>query len=359
MNSTIAFHAAAMQRALAFSAQITERRSTIPVLSHILIDAQGDKIKVHSTDLDIEGAIEIDAAEPISSPIKFTISPRMFGQFVRHAEGRITMTITEEKDGRIATVEAGGATMETRLMIPAEDFPFIATAATGKAATISEATLHKTLAAVRGCISTEETRYYLNGAYLHQRDGQLIAVATDGHRLAKYEPKIDWTFEGMIMPTKTVNFLIRNTDPKTNRKINLFQHGTRIEVDGDGWTLKYKTIDGTFPDYTRVIPQHYDQIDVVLSAAMLKRFPMPDGRYGAAAKIDPDNEKMTVDLYDDGKFSLPITGRGGPIGFNLRYLKAFAQQFGMIHMTGRGAGDPVRIVTEDPAFLGVLMPMRV
>lgn len=359
MNSTISFHAAAMQRALAFSAQITERRSTIPVLQHILIDAQGDKIKVHSTDLDTEGMMEIDAIEPISNPVKFTISPRMFGQFVRHAEGRITMTITEDKDGRIATVEAGGAMMETRLLIPAEDFPFLPTAATGKAATIPEATLHKTLAAVRGSISTEETRYNLNGAYLHQRDGQLVAVATDGHRLSKYEPKIDWTFEGMIVPTKTVNFLIRNTDKDTNRSIDIFQIGNKIEVHGNGWTLKSRTIDGTFPDYTRVIPRYADQIEVVLSAAMLKRFPLPDGRYGAAAKIDPENEKITVDLRDDGIFTMPITGRGGPIGFNLKYLKAFTQQHGTIRMTGNSAGDPVMIHTEDPAFLGVLMPMRV
>lgn len=356
MNSTISFHAAAMQRALAFSAQIMERRNTIPVLCHILIDAQGDKIKVHSTDLDTEGMMEIDAIEPISSPIKFTISPRLFGHFVRHAEGRITMRIVDD----IATIEADGATMETRLLIPAEDFPFMPTAATGKAATIPEAALHKTLAAVRGCINSKEKRYYLNGAYLHQIDGQLVAVSTDCHRLAKYQPKIDWTFEGMIVPTKTVNFLIRNTDPKTNRKINLFQHGNRIEVYGDGWTLKSKTIDGTFPDYTRVIPKPANEFQVALSIAMLKRIPMTEGHYGAAAKIDPASDKITVKDPDDGTFTIPITGTGSAKGFNLKYLKGFAQQFGTIQLAGTDfGGDPVRIQTEDPAFLGVLMPLMV
>ena len=360
MNSTITFHAAAMQRALAFCAQITQRRNTIPVLSNILIDAQGEKITVHSTDLDLEGRIDIDPIDPITEPVKFTISPRMFGHFVRHAEGRITMTITEDKNGKIAKIEADGATMEARLFIPAEDFPFLPTAATGRGITIPEAVLRKTLAAVRGCISTEETRYYLNGAYLHQVDGKLVAVATDGHRLGKYQPTIDWHLEGMIMPTKVVNFLIRNTDPKTNRKINIFQHGNRIEVDHDNWTLKSKTIDGTFPDYTRVIPQPDDGFQVALSMHMLKRIPMTEGRYGAAAKIDPQHDKMTVTDPDDGTFTIPIVGSGKAKGFNLKYLKGFAQQFGTIQLAGRdNSGDPVRILAEDPAFTGVLMPMRV
>lgn len=356
----ITFHAAAMQRALAFSAQITERRNTIPVLGNILIDAQGDKITVHSTDLDLEGRIDIEPTEPISEPVKFTINPRMFGHFVRHAEGQITMSITEDKNGKIAKIEADGATMETRLLIPAEDFPFMPTAATGRAITIPEAVLRKTLVAVKGCISTEETRYYLNGAYLHQVDGQLIAVATDGHRLAKYEPKIEWHFEGMIVPSKTVDILIRNTDPKTNRKINIFQHGSKIEVDGDGWTLKSKTIDGTFPDYTRVIPQPDDGFQVALSLHMLRRIPMTEGRYGAAAKIDPSQDKMTVKDQDEGTFTIPVVGSGQAKGFNLKYLKGFAQQFGTIQLAGKdNSGDPVRILTEDPAYLGVLMPMRV
>lgn len=357
MNSTITFHAAAMQRALAFSAPIMERRNAIPVLGHILIDAKGDKIKVYSTNLDIEGMMEIDAISPISSPAKFTISPRSFGHFVRYAEGQITMKITESKDGRIATIEADGATMEARLFIPAEDFPFLPTAATGKGITTSEAAIRRTLAAVKGSISTEETRYYLNGAYLHPRDGQLVAVATDGHRISKYEPKIDWHLEPMIMPTKVVNFLIRNFGKDTNRQVNIFQDGNRIEVDGEGWTLKAKTIDGTFPDYTRVIPPPSDEIQVALSLAMLKRIP-PNNHHSTAIKIDPASGTMTAKEYHECTLTIPITGKGGPIGFNLKYLLSFAQQFGTIQITGKSAGDPVTIQCEDPAFLGVLMPMR-
>jgi DNA polymerase-3 subunit beta len=358
MNSTITFHAAAMQRALAFSAQITERCNTIPVLGNILIDASDNTIKVYSTDLDIEGRFEFEAAKPTTQPVKFTISPRRFGHFVRYAEGQITMKIAESKQGRIATIEADGATMEARLFIPAEDFPFMPSAATGKGITTSEAVIRRTLAAVKGSISTEETRYCLNGAYLHPRDRQLVAVATDDHRLSKYEPKIDWHLEPMIMPTKIVNFLIRNFGKDTNRQVNIWQHGNRIEVDGDGWTIKAKTIDGTFPDYTRVIPKPSDEIQVALSLAMLKRIPPSDQR-STAVKIDPANGKMTAEAYDEGTFTIPITGKGGPIGFNLKYLLSFAQQFGTIQLTGKGKGDPALVHVEDPAFTGVIMPMRV
>lgn len=76
-------------------------------------------------------------------------------------------------------------------------------------------------------------------------------------------------------------------------------------------------------------------------------------------KIDPDSNKMTAQDYKEGTFTIPITGKGGPVWFNLKYLLSFAQQFGTIQLTGKGRGDPAMIQCEDPAFLGVLMPMWV
>ncbi len=93
---------------------------------------------------------------------------------------------------------------------------------------------------------------------------------------------------------------------------------------------------------------------------MLKRIPMPQGHYGAAAKIDLSQGKITVTDHDDGTFTIPVVGSGKARAFNLKYLKGFAQQFGTIQLAGKdNSGDPVRILTEDPAYLGVLMPMRV
>jgi len=349
MNSTITFHAAAMQRALAFCAQIRERRNTIPVLGNLLIDASGDKIKVTATDLDIEGSMEIDAADPITKPVKFTISPGMFGHFVRNAEGKVTMTIKDQT----AKIEGDGMEMEIRFLIPAEDFPIMPALTDIRIITIPEAVLRKTLWAVQPSI------YYLNGAFLHSPAGQLVAVATDGHLLSKYEPKIDWHLEPMIMHTKIVNFLIRNCDKETNRQVNISQKGNRIEIDHDNWTIKAKTIDGTFPDYTRVIPKPCDDFQVTLSDAMLRRIPFALGDRSTAVKIDPASGKLTSEQYDEGTITLPITGRGEARGFNLKYLRAFARMFGTIQLTGKGKGDPALVHVEDPAFTGVIMPMRV
>lgn len=360
---TITFHAAAMQRALAFSGQIIERRNTIPILGNILIEAFSQTVKITATDLDIQGSMEIEAINPIPEPIRFTIGIGTFTHFIRHATGKVTITIAppaKPAGDQIAKIEADDATMQVRLLCPPEDFPMMPALEDMRVITIAEATLLKTLSATRPCISTEETSYYLNGTYLHAVDGKLIAVATDGHRLAKYAPQIDWHLEAAIIPKKTVDILIRNMAKDTNRKINISQKGNRIEVEHDNWTIQSKVIDGTFPDYTRVIPSKNDSIEITLTHAGLQRIPSGSAHQSLAIRLAPDEGKMTAKIWgDDIEFSVPITGRGPAIGFNERHLKVFARQFGTIRLQGNSAGDPCLVTAEDPDYTGVIMPMRV
>lgn len=354
MTNIITFHAAAMKRAMAFCAQIVERRNMIPVLGNVLIEAEGPWIKVSATDLDIMGVMEIEAADFITKPIRFTIGTRLFEHFVRNTEGKVTMTIS----GETAKIEGDGMEMEVRFLIPADDFPIMQIDPMQTGTSIPEATLRKALWSIRSSIGTEETRYYLNGSFLHQRDGQLVAVATDGHRLSMYQPKIDWNLQPAIIPTKAVDLLISNMDASTNRQIAVVQAGMKMQFKNDNWTITTKTIDGTYPDYARVIPKPADQFQTALSLASLRRLPAT-GFHVRAVAIHPDIGKMTLDDQSEVKFTLPITGKGGPVGFNARYLTAFAKLFGTIRLTGAGAGDPALVHVEDAAFTGVIMPMRV
>ncbi|NBW17377.1 MAG: hypothetical protein EBR82_56295 [Caulobacteraceae bacterium] len=352
MTNTITFHAAAMKRALAICGDIAERRNIVPVLGNVLVEADGAFIKLSATDLDIMGSVEVETAEPVTAPIRFTIGHNLISHFVRNASGIVSIQI----DGQTATLTGDSMEMVVRLLIPANDFPTLQIGDDRVTASVPEIALRRALWSVRGSISTESVRYYLNGAYLHPRDGHLVAVATDGHRVSIYQPQIDWPLSPAILPTKSVDLLIRHMGAKTNRQITITQSGQVIEFQSDDWKIATKVIDGTFPDYTRVIPQAPDKFQTTLSLASLRR--LPTGRGLTAVALDPERGKMVVDDTEGMRFSLPITGHGGPVGFNARYLIDFATLFGTIRLTGNGPDDPAIVHAEDAAFTGVLMPMR-
>lgn len=365
--TSITCHATELKRALAFAMQPVERRNMIPVLGTVRITGNAEAIEVRGTDLDIECAA---TAEVISATgaIDMTMPPRLLADLLRWAEGEVT--ISREKD--LITIRVDDVEATVRELSPVADWPAMI-ATVGNDIEISEARLHKALTATIACISTEETRYYLNGVFLHDKDG-LRAVATDGHRMAVYDTGETWPFQGMIVPRKTVAILHRAMKAGSNRTIRVKaapdpknsdatlapKHPTnRIEVKGDGWTIVSKTIDGTFPDYTRVIPQPSQNITAVLTDAALRRFPKP-GERSRAVKIDPTTGRMSWKNYDGIEVSMPVQATGDrEIGFNMGYLIAFAQRAGTIRLETQGPNDPARVLTDDPALIQVLMPMRV
>lgn len=368
-NPSFTCHAADLKRALAFATQAVERRNTIPVLGMVRITASAKGVEVRGTDLDIEC---IATAEPIQATgkIDMTIDPRVLTGLVRWAEGDV---IISRKDDLI-TIQADDVIATVRELCPAEDYPVIL-APSGDAVAISEARLHKALVATIACISTEETRYYLNGVFLHTKGKGLIATSTDGHRVAVYDTGEPWPFEDQIVPRKTVAILHRAMkagsngtiavrsvrDPKnSDATLAPKNPANRVEFKGDGWTIVSKTIDGTFPDYTRVIPRfETPSISATITAAALRRFP-PTGERSRAIKIDPTTGRMTHKNYDGIEVSMPVQAKGEQsIGFNLGYLVAFAERAGTIRLETSGQGDPARVLTDDPALLQVLMPMRV
>lgn len=360
-------HAPDLKRALAFAMQSVERRNTIPVLGTVRITASADGIEVRGTDLDIECAA---TAEVISAtgPIDITMPPRLLADLLRWAEGEVT--ISREND--LITIRVDDVEATVRELCPVGDWPAMI-GTVGTAIEISEARLQKALTATIACISTEETRYYLNGVFLHDKDG-LRAVATDGYRMAVYDTGETWPFQGMIVPRKTVAILHRAMKAGSNRTVEVKaapdpknsdatlapkHSANRIEVKGDGWTILSKTIDATFPDYTRVIPQPSQNITAVLIDAALRRFPKSDER-SRAVKIDPTTGRMSWKNYDGIEVSMPVQATGDrEIGFNMGYLIAFASRAGTIRLETQGPGDPARVLTDDPALLQVLMPMRV
>lgn len=345
--------------ALAFTARAADRCASIPVLSRVVLRGHGDRLVIAGTDLDIEARVTTDATT--TGDLAVTICPRLARMILQGGDGTTSITATGDQ---IAFTNGDiGATFNH--LIPVEDWPVLIPddADLTEVAEIGESDLHRALTQVAPCISTEKTRYYLNGAFLTVQDGHLRMVSTDGHRLAIYDlPATPWA-DSTILPTRTVKLLQSRLRAGGNSAVRVSGIGaTHLIFDGPDWRIASKLIDGTFPDYTRVLPPDDRARDFTLSRAAPARIPNVSA-YGAAVKIDADAGHAEAQI--DGPnitVRLPVTGRGGTIGFNHKYLRAFAaaSPSGTIRLTGKaGSGDPHRVTHDDPAFLGVLMPMRV
>ena len=361
-------HATALKRALAFAAQVVERRNCIPVLGMVLIECDGEAITITGTDLDIECRAGADA---LYSTGKFSciLPPRLLTGLLRWAEGEVTII----RDGDLITIIADDVEATVREMCSVEDWPlFIVGEALGLPVSISDAKFRKALSNASTCISTEETRYYLNGVFLHDKGKGLRAVASDGHRMAIYDTGEGWGLPDAILPRKTAAVLLRALPKLSNHSITVratmgkeaanvvkpTASVPRFEFSGDGWRVRSRVIDGAFPDYTRVIPTGEATIRATISAAALRRFPPQDSRTSRPIKIDPNAGRMSVTDPEGITISMPVQGEGGPVGFNLKYLRAFAEMAGVIRLETAKADDPCRVLTDDPALLQVIMPMR-
>ena len=355
-------HATALKRALAFASQVIERRNTIPVLGMVLIECDGQAVTFTGTDLDTEcraGAATIEDGDVFSC----LLPPRLLAGLLQWADG----TVTISREGDLITITAGDVVATVRELCPVSDWPPFANVDWSHLpVSITETKLRKALSSVSICISTEETRYYLNGVFLHDKGKGLILVATNGHWMGVYETGEGWGLPDAILPRKPAAILLRALPKLSNGSVQVKAVGgasgaPRFEFVGDGWRIRTKTIDGTFPDYKRVIPTGETKFRATISAAALRRFPRPAGHLLHAIKVDPQAGCMSIaEAFPDRvTITMPVQGEGGPIGFNANYLRDFAELGGVIRLESAGASDACRVLTDDPALLQVLMPMRV
>jgi DNA polymerase III subunit beta len=354
--------------------RVVERRNTIPILANVLVRADGSKLSLKATDLDLEVIEPIAAEVGVSGAT--TVPAHMFYEIVRKLpEG--AQVIVESLADRASLAIRAGRSRFTLQSLPESDFPDLAAGEMTHRFTMSGADLKKMIDKTQFAISTEETRYYLNGIYLHNPAGAnaptLRAVATDGHRLAQYEVPVPDGAAGMpgvIVPRKTVGELQRLIESgETEVAIELSQNKVRFAI-GDV-VLTSKLIDGTFPDYGRVIPLGNDKelkVDKKDFEAAVDRVSTVSSERGRAVKLSLSGTRLLLSVTnpDSGSATeeLEVEYDGDPldIGFNSRYLLDIAAQ-----VDGETAilkladpGSPTLI--QDGAGGGalyVLMPMRV
>ncbi len=361
-------------RALGHVTSVVERRTTIPILSNVLLKASGSELAFKATDLERE-VIE-HAPANVETPGALTVPAHVLHDIVRKLPEGAQVELASNADNGRLELSAGQSRFALQTL-PAEDFPDLALGEVSHSFQMPAGELKRLIDKTRFAISTEETRYYLNGIYLHTAgegdDVMLRAVATDGHRLAQVElPLPDGAsgMAGVIVPRKTVHELYRLLEA-TSDVVNVGVSETKVRFEIGTVTLTSKLIDGTFPDYARVIPQSNDkEMKVSKSEFMgaVDRVSTIASERGRAVKLAlaPDKLVLSVNNPEGGSATeeLGIDYGADPmeIGFNARYL---------LDITGQLEGEEAYFLLADPGSptmvrdagddtsLYVLMPMRV
>jgi DNA polymerase-3 subunit beta len=353
---------------------VVERRNTIPILANVLVRAEKSALNLKATDLDLE-VIESIAAE-VAPGGSTTVPAHMFYEIVRKLPEGSQVVLEASGDRAVLAIRAGRSrfTLQT---LPESDFPDLAAADMSHKFALNAADLKRLIDKTQFAISTEETRYYLNGIYLHAagtgKASTLRAVATDGHRLAQADLPLPAGADGMpgvIVPRKAVSEMQRLIeDSEADVAIELSSSKIRFSI-GDV-VLTSKLIDGTFPDYARVIPTGNDKelvVDKQDFEAAVDRVSTVSSERGRAVKLSLSGGRLVLSVTnpDSGSATeeLEVEYDADPIdiGFNSRYLLDIAAQIDgeVAVLKLADPGSPTLIQEKDAkGTLYVLMPMRV
>jgi DNA polymerase III subunit beta len=354
--------------------RVVERRNTIPILANVLVRADRSQLAFKATDLDLE-MIETIPAE-VSPGGVTTVPAHMFYEIVRKLPEGAQIVLEATGDRATMSIRAGRSrfTLQT---LPESDFPDLAAGDMAHKFTLAASDLKRLISKTQFAISTEETRYYLNGIYLHTAGSGkkllLRGVATDGHRLAQVDLAAPAGAEGMpsiIIPRKTVGEVQRLIeDVEGEITIELSQAKIRFTVGSV--VLTSKLIDGTFPDYARVIPHANDkqlQVERKEFEQAVDRVSTVSSERGRAVKLSVAAGKLVLSVTNPDSGSaveeLEVVYEADPIdiGFNSRYLLDIAAQIDGDTAILKLADPGSPTLIEDKANKGalyVLMPMRV
>ena len=361
-------------KAVAQAQSVVERRHTIPILANVQIEATPDGVSFRATDLDTEVVDRANAH--VERPGATTVSAQMLNEIARKLPDGSLVTIAVDGANERLTVQAGRSNFSLATL-PTEDFPVMANAEYSANFAAPAPVLRRLFDKSKFAISNEETRYYLNGVYMHVSQGEegpvLRCVATDGHRLARIDaplPQGAADMPGVIVPKKTVAELRKLLDDD-DMQIAVSVSETKVRFATPRITLTSKVIDGTFPDYTRVIPSGNTrkmEVDAKDFARAVDRVATVSSERSRAVKLalDMDRLVLSVNAPDAGTADEELAVAYGDdpleIGFNAKYLQEIAGQVDRENAVFmfNGSGDAALIREgSDLSAVYVVMPMRV
>ena len=362
-------------RAVSHAQGVVERRNTLPVLSNILIDARDSTLRITATDTDLEIVETVPDAQ-ISAPGAAMADARMLHEIVRKAPDGCQIEIEHDEKNDNLTLSQGRSRFQLRSLSSA-DFPAFSDEELPHRFVIQANELRRLINKTRFIIPNEETRHYINGMYLHRKEGDgtpmLRAAATDGHRLACISlplPSGAEKMPGIIIPRKTIQELQKLLEGVED-DVTFSASENKCRFDLDGVILTSKLIEGTFPDYERVIPSDNDRQLSVNGRAFCEavdRVSTITSEKSRAVKLALESNLLRVsasnhegeDAQED--IAANYSAEDMEIGFNGGYLLDISgacdgedASFAL-----KDAGSPAIIRdSEDEGVLYILMPMRI
>lgn len=362
-----------LTKAIGNVARIVEKRNTIPILSNVALQAEGNRLTLRATDLDLE--VKLSVAAEIEVAGDTTVPAILLDEISRKLQGDVVTLALDEKSQSV-NVAAGRSKFKLHCL-PIADFPDISTGKMETTFEMGTKEFKELIGQAKFAMSTEDTRFYLNGIFLHvvEDKGKMVlrAVATDGHRLALAQidaPDGAVAMKGIIIPRKTVGELDRLMDLASTMKFEASDSKIRIWLDD--LMLTSKLIDGTFPDYARVIPEYsnypWATFDRKAFATAADRVSTVSSDRGRAVSLDFTNGlcRMVVSNPDSGQAEdeVPVdyTGDDMKVGFNSRYLQDILGNLtgadGRVTLIDPGSPAVFRGPDSDDSIF-VLMPMRI
>ncbi len=364
-------------KALAHVQSVVERRNTIPILANVMLEAREAGLKLTATDMEIAVMEEVPGVT-VARGGRTTAPAATLYEIVRKLPDTAKVELDHPGGDAQLTLRAGR--FDTKLsVLPVEDFPSMTEGKLPHKFALGAGALRELIDRTRFAISTEETRYYLNGIYLHATESGgapvLRAVATDGHRLARVEeplPDGASSMPGVIVPRKTVNEL-RKLAEEVQDEVQVALSDTKIRFSLGSVQLTSKLIDGTFPEYERVIPRGNDKVLRVAKDAFAQavaRVAAISSERSRPVKLSVDRNHLMLSAAspEQGQAQEELDGDAvsydsGPleIGFQARYLNDITDQIAEQVEFRFADGSAPTIVTDSGRenALYVLMPMRV
>lgn len=353
----------AIASALAKVTGIVESKNTLPILSNILLTAEDNALTIRATDLEIEVTTRVEC-EVATAGIT-TVDAKLLSDGVKRlAKGSL---VTMDATGTKCDVSSGRRKFSLG-QLPVDDFPKIGNGEYDASFSISVDDLTRLFGKAAFAMSTDETRYHLNGVYLHSTDQGITVASTDGHQLAKVWCEQQEAFPSVIVPRKTVG-IVRNVFDIGDVEVSV--SGGKVRFDAGDTVIVSKVVDGSFVDYARIIPQgmpnnfRVDAVEFAQATAAVAIVCEDKNSRTVAMDIGDGAVKLTVGgSVNDAEDVVDAYVSGEPlrIGFNSRYLAgAMSQAEGgdmVIHY--KGANDPALMMpTEDDKVLIVVMPARI
>jgi DNA polymerase-3 subunit beta len=364
----------AFAKALSRTTRVVERRNTYPILANVLLSADMDgRLTIRATDLDIEITESIPAV--VSAAGQTTVPASMLADIVRKFPDGSEVSFAFDHESNNATIKAGRSRFNLATLAP-DSFPDLKHGTFQHTFSLATADLARLLSKVSFAISNEETRYYLNGIYFHKpaNEDLLRGVATDGHRMARYDlplPSGAGGIPGVIIPKKTVAEVAKLLGD-ADGEVTIEMSDTKIRFAIGGVHLLSKLIEGTFPDYQRVTPALSNTVATVdaadLKSAIDRVSIVSSDRGGKAVKFGLSAGKLLLEVtnpdHGTSQEDMPADwgGEAFDIGYNARYALDVINALDgkQIKFSLTDAGAPTRIFSDDdPNALLVLMPMRV